>query len=136
MAARSMISGRSGKLGGGCGKDQPAISRTTTSALPTTIKYLAMGTTDSSRELSNPGQPMAAMLDHAHVLRRKSIGGAAPPHRAFTGKDDASSRKFSFTISRAICDLRPPPARRTLPLLHASPTPTRFRFFRVSGRSD
>jgi hypothetical protein len=60
------MSGRSGKLGGGSGKHQPAISRRTKSALPTTIKYLAMGTADSSRELSNRGHPMAAMLDHTH----------------------------------------------------------------------
>src|SRR5882762_7842811 len=70
MAALSMISGRSGKLVGGSGKDQPAISRRTTSTLPTTAKYLAMGTADSSRELSNRGQPMAAMLDHTHVVPR------------------------------------------------------------------
>src|SRR5258706_5298400 len=70
MAALSMISGRSGKLGGGSGKDQPAISRRNTSALSTTIKYLAMGTARSSRELSNLGQPIAAMLDHTHVLPR------------------------------------------------------------------
>src|SRR5712692_8709122 len=74
MAALSMTSGRSGKLGGGSGKDQPAISRRTTSALPTTIKYLAMGTADSSRELSNRGQPMAAMLNHTHVARQIDKG--------------------------------------------------------------
>ncbi|HMF68988.1 MAG TPA: hypothetical protein VK602_15430, partial [Phyllobacterium sp.] len=82
MAALSMISGRSGKLGGGSGKDQPAISRRTTSALPTTIKYLAMGTADSSRELSNCGQPMAAMLDHTDVARQIDKGYytvASPP---------------------------------------------------------
>jgi hypothetical protein len=56
MAALSMTSGRSGNLGGGSGKDQPAISRRIRSALPTTVKYLAMGTADSSR-LSNPGRP-------------------------------------------------------------------------------
>jgi hypothetical protein len=67
IAALSMICGRSGKLAGGNGKDQPAINRRTRSALPTTIKYLAMGTADSSRELSNPGQLMAAMFDHTHV---------------------------------------------------------------------
>jgi hypothetical protein len=49
FVALSMISGRSEKLDGGSGNDQPAIRRTT-SALPTTIKYLAMGTADSSRE--------------------------------------------------------------------------------------
>jgi len=67
MIALSLISSRSGKLGGSSGKDQPAISRRTASALPTTIKYLAMGTAGSSRELSNRGRPMAAMLDHPHV---------------------------------------------------------------------
>jgi hypothetical protein len=61
MAALSMISGRSGKLAGASGKDQPAINRRAASALPTTTKYLAMGTADSSRDLSNRGQPMAAM---------------------------------------------------------------------------
>jgi hypothetical protein len=74
MAALSMISARSGKLSGNSGKDQPAISRRTTSALPTTIKYLAMGTADSSRELSNRGQPMAAMLDHTHAARQIDWG--------------------------------------------------------------
>ena len=39
-----MMSGRSGKLGGGSGKHQPAINRRSASALPTTAKYLAMGT--------------------------------------------------------------------------------------------
>src|SRR5258707_15454067 len=73
MAALSMTSGRSGKLAGGSGKDQPAINRRTRSALPTTIKYLAMGTADSSRELGNRG----------------------PPHRALTGEDDASTRRNS-----------------------------------------
>jgi hypothetical protein len=74
IVALSMISGRSGKLGGGSGKDQPAISRRAISALPTTIKYLAMGTADSSRELGNRGQPMAAMLDHTHVARQIDKG--------------------------------------------------------------
>ncbi len=78
MAALSMISGRSGKLGGSSGKIQPAINRRTASALPTTIKYLAMGTAESSRELSNPGQPMAAMLDHTRVARQIEEGA---PHR-------------------------------------------------------
>jgi hypothetical protein len=64
IAALSMISGRSGKLAGGNGKDQPAINRRTRSALPTTAKYLAMGTADGSRDFSNPGQSMATMLDH------------------------------------------------------------------------
>jgi len=44
MTALSVISGRSGKLGGSSGKDQPAIIRRTASTLPTTIKYLAIGT--------------------------------------------------------------------------------------------
>ena len=70
IAALSMISGRSEKLGEGSGKDQPAISRKAASALPTTTKYLAMGTAGSSRELSNRGRPMAAMLDHPHVARQ------------------------------------------------------------------
>jgi hypothetical protein len=85
ITALSMISGRSAKLAGGSGKDQPATSRRTTSALPTTIKYLAMGTADSSRELSNRGQPMAATLDYTHAARQLDRG-AAPPRRAFTGK--------------------------------------------------
>ena len=70
ILALAMTSGQSGKFGGGSGKDQPAISSRTRSALPTTIKYLAMGTADSSRELSNRGQPMAAMLNHTHVARQ------------------------------------------------------------------
>jgi hypothetical protein len=74
IVALPMISGRSGKLGGGSGKDQPAINRRAASALPTTTKYLAMGTADSSRELSNRGQPMAAMLDHTHVARQIDQG--------------------------------------------------------------
>jgi hypothetical protein len=74
IIARSMISGRSGKLCGGSGKDQPATSSRTTSALPTNMKYLAMGTTDSSRELSTRAQPMAAMLDHTHVARQIDQG--------------------------------------------------------------
>jgi hypothetical protein len=78
MAALSMISGRSGKLGGSSGKIQLAINRRTASALPTTIKYLAIGTAESSRELSNPGQPMAAMLDHTRVARQIDEGA---PHR-------------------------------------------------------
>jgi hypothetical protein len=76
MVGLSMISGRSRKRCGGSGKDQPATSRRTTSALPTTIKYLAMGTADSSRELSTRAQPMAAMLDHTHVARQIGV-----PHR-------------------------------------------------------
>jgi hypothetical protein len=57
IAALSMISGRSGKLAGGSGKDQPAIKRRAASAAPTTTKYLAMGTADGSRDFSNPDQP-------------------------------------------------------------------------------
>src|SRR6266481_2803190 len=74
MAALSMISGRSGKLAGGSGKDQPAINRRAASALPTTTKYLAMGTADSSHDLSNPGQPMTATLDHTHPARQIDWG--------------------------------------------------------------
>jgi hypothetical protein len=55
MVASSMISGRSGKITGGSGKHQPAISRRTASTLPTTIKYLAMGTADGSHHFSSPG---------------------------------------------------------------------------------
>jgi hypothetical protein len=69
MAALSMISGRSGKLGGGSGKHHPAINRRTESALPTTTKYLAMGTADGSLDLSNRGQPLAAMLDARQIDR-------------------------------------------------------------------
>jgi hypothetical protein len=87
MAALSMISGRSGKLAGRGGKDQPAISSRTARALPTVMKYLARGIADSSRDLSNRSQPMAATLDHTHAAG-KSIRGAAPPHRAFTEEDD------------------------------------------------
>jgi hypothetical protein len=57
MAALLMVSGRSGKLAGRSGKDQPAIIRRAASTLPKTTKYLAMGTADSSRDLSNRGQP-------------------------------------------------------------------------------
>jgi hypothetical protein len=83
IVAPSMTSDRSGKLCGGSGKDQPAISRRATSALPTTIKYLAMGTADSSRELSNRGQPKAAMLDHNRAARQIDQGchtAASPLH--------------------------------------------------------
>ncbi len=76
MVILSMISGRSGKLAGGSGKGQPAIKRRTASALPTTTKYLALGTADSSRDLSNLGQPMTAMLDHTHVAANQL---ATPP---------------------------------------------------------
>src|SRR4051794_37207042 len=72
------ISGRSGKLDAASGKDQPAICRRDTSALPTTMKYLAMGTADRSRALSIRSQPVAATLEIL-MLRGKSIGDAAPP---------------------------------------------------------
>jgi hypothetical protein len=91
MAALSMISGRSGKLAGCSGKNQPAISRRTTSALPTTIKYLAMGTADSSRDLSNPVQHTTATLDHTHAARQIDWGDT-PLHRAFTEEDDTATR--------------------------------------------
>jgi hypothetical protein len=86
MAALSMIPGRSGKLGGGSGKDQPAITRSAASALPTTIKYLAMGTADSSRELSDRGQPMAATLDYIHVARQLDLGCRAAASRLPCGR--------------------------------------------------
>jgi len=70
------ISGRSGKVGTGSGKYQLAISRRAKSALPTTTKYLAMGTSDNSRELSNRGRPTAAMLDRTHVARQIDKGDA------------------------------------------------------------
>jgi hypothetical protein len=83
--ALPLISGRSGKLGGS-GKNQPATSRRTTSALPTTMKYLATGTADNSRELSNRGQPMEAMLDHTDAARQIDMGyrrsAASHVHRA------------------------------------------------------
>src|SRR3954452_8272880 len=41
-----------------------------TSVHPMKTKYRAIGTADSSRELSNPGQPMAAMLDYTHVAQQ------------------------------------------------------------------
>src|SRR6266446_2930660 len=91
MVALSMISGRSGKFGEGSGKDQPAINRRTTSALPTTIKYLAMGTAGSSRELSNRGRPWQRCLTTL-MLSENSIRGATPPKRAFTGEDAAATR--------------------------------------------
>jgi hypothetical protein len=90
IIALSMISGRSGKLGGGSGKDQPASNRRTASTLPTTTKYLAMGTADSSRDLSNPGQPMAAMLDHTHAARQIDKGRHGAASRLHS--DDASTR--------------------------------------------
>jgi hypothetical protein len=42
----AMISGGSGKLAGGTGKNQPATNRTAARAPPTTTKYLTMGTAD------------------------------------------------------------------------------------------
>ena len=66
-------------IAGGVGRHQSAISRRTTSALPTTIKYLAMGTTDNSRKLSNPTQLMAAMLDRSHVARKIDLAGPLAP---------------------------------------------------------
>jgi hypothetical protein len=70
----------------GVGRHQLAISRRTTSALPTTVKYLAMGTTDDSRELSNRPQLMVAMLDRSHIARQIDLAGslapAQPPGRA------------------------------------------------------
>jgi hypothetical protein len=74
MAALSMISGRSGKLAGGTGKNQPAINRRTASAPPTTTKYLAMGTADGPGDFSNPGRRMAAMLDHTLVAQQIDQG--------------------------------------------------------------
>ncbi len=85
MAALSMMSGRSGKLAGGTGKDQPAINRRTASALPTTTKYLAMGT-DGSRDFSNPGQPVAAMLDHTHVAQQIDQGCHTAASRLHRGR--------------------------------------------------
>lgn len=74
-----LISVRSGKVGGGSGKDQPVINRTAISALPTTIKYLAMGKANSSRELGNRGQPVAAMLDE--LMPDNGISATPPPYR-------------------------------------------------------
>jgi hypothetical protein len=65
MATLSMISGRLENLAGGSGRSQPAIKRSAASAPPTTTKYLAMGTADNSRELSNRGQLIAAMPHRA-----------------------------------------------------------------------
>jgi hypothetical protein len=81
IAVLSMISGRSEELGGGSGKNQPAMRRRTTCALPTTTKYLTMGTADGSRDFSNPGQPMAAMLDHTPVAQQIDRRIASPPRR-------------------------------------------------------
>jgi len=84
MAALSMTSGRSGKLAGGSGKDQPAINRRTASALPTTTKYLAMGTADSSSV--DRGQPTAAMPDHTHVARQIDKGRHTAASRIHWGR--------------------------------------------------
>src|ERR1700730_13582723 len=98
MAALSMISGRSGKLGGSSGKHQPAISRRTTSALPTTMKYLAMGTADSSRELRNRGRPMDAMLHHTHVARQIDQERHAAATSIDCGRRPLDERKSSLSI--------------------------------------
>jgi hypothetical protein len=45
------------------------------------MKYLAMGTADSSRELSNRDRPMAAMLDQTHVARQIDQGRHAAASR-------------------------------------------------------
>jgi hypothetical protein len=68
-------------IAGGVGRHQSAIHRRTTSALPTTVKYLAMGTTDDSRELSNRPQLMVAMLERQIDLAG-SLAPAQPPGRA------------------------------------------------------
>src|ERR1700754_5314947 len=91
MAALSMISGQSGNPAGGSGNDPPTISRRTPSALPTTMKYLAMGTADSSRELSNSGQPLAAMPDRAHVAHQVDQGCHTAASRT-RWEDDAPTR--------------------------------------------
>jgi hypothetical protein len=67
MAALSMTSGRSEKRAGVSRNDQLAINSRTASAAPTTTKYLTMGTADASRDFSNRGQPMPALLDDTHV---------------------------------------------------------------------
>jgi hypothetical protein len=73
--ARSVCpEGGQGELAGGSGKDQPAINRRAASALPAITKYLAMGTADSSRDLSNPGEPMTATSDHTHAARQIDWG--------------------------------------------------------------
>src|SRR5450631_1151657 len=65
-------------IAGGVGRHQSAINRRTTSALPTTAKYLAMGTTDDSRELSNRTQLMVALLDRSHVALQIYLAGSLP----------------------------------------------------------
>jgi len=107
---------------GGSGKDQPAIYRRAASALPTTTKYLAMGTADTSRDLSNPGQPMTATSDHTHAARQIDWGDALP-HRAFTEDDDTATRGNSpspFPKRRLLDRARPPGSYRApfrLPVL-------------------
>jgi hypothetical protein len=71
MAAAPVLSGRSENLSGSSGKDQPAISRRTASAPPTTAKYLAIGKADGSGNFGNLDRPMTAMLGPPHVVRRK-----------------------------------------------------------------
>ena len=66
-------------IAGGVGRHQSAINRRTTSALPTTAKYLAMGTTDDSRELSNRTQLMVALLDRSHVALQIYLAGSLAP---------------------------------------------------------
>ncbi|WFU45684.1 hypothetical protein QA640_47775 (plasmid) [Bradyrhizobium sp. CB82] len=70
IVALSMIADRSRELSWGSGTPQPAINRRTASALPTTTKYLAMGTANSARDLSNLGQPVTATIDHADAARQ------------------------------------------------------------------
>src|SRR6202162_6110368 len=66
-------------IAGGAGKHQSAINIRATSALPATVKYLAMGTTDNSRELSNRTQLMVTMLDRSHVARQIDPAGSLAP---------------------------------------------------------
>src|SRR3954465_6355705 len=77
--APSMISGRSGKWSAGSGNIEPAISRRTTSAHPTTAKYLAMGTADCPCDLSDLGRLMTAMLWlHSRCSANRSVCHAGP----------------------------------------------------------
>jgi hypothetical protein len=46
------------------------MNRRNISALPTTMKYLATGTADSSLELSKSGQPIAATLVYIPIARQ------------------------------------------------------------------
>jgi hypothetical protein len=68
MAAAPVLSGRSENLSGSAGKDQPAISRRTASAPPTTARYFAMGKADGSGDFGNLDRPMMAMLGRSHVV--------------------------------------------------------------------